>query len=53
MKTRDELMMEFMVVMAPEIARFVFHSDHLAPQDAAKKCAVVLKELVTSYLEKE
>lgn len=51
MKTRQELMLEFMVAMSPAVTDFFLANQKVSPQDAAQECALLASVLVNAYLE--
>lgn len=51
MKTRQELMLDFMLAMSPSVAEFVLNNEHISPQAICGECVLLASEMITQYLE--
>jgi hypothetical protein len=51
MKSREDLILDFMLAMSPQVAEFVLNNEHVEPIPLCHELALLAAALVNAYQE--
>jgi hypothetical protein len=52
MKSREDLILDFMLAMSPQVAKVVLNNQHIEPISTCNELALLASALVDAYQEK-